>query len=96
MKKNILEYYFLRIYNFQNCLEEKIKLINVVNRVVSYKSAEVISKLCGLHVRSHLDTKDADMMKGIRRRATKIIPNLRNLLYKKKLKRSGLFSLTKA
>ena len=37
--------------------------------------------------------KDADMLKGIQRRTTKMIPSLRNLSYKERLKRLGTFSL---
>ena len=37
--------------------------------------------------------KDADMLEGVQRRATKMIPSLRNLSYEERLKRLGMFSL---
>ena len=37
--------------------------------------------------------KDEDMLKGVQRRATKIISSLRNLSYKERLKRLGMYSL---
>ena len=36
--------------------------------------------------------KNADMLEGVQRRATKMIPSLRNLSYEKRLKRLGMFS----
>ena len=39
-----------------------------------------------------MDTnKDADILKGVQRRTTKMIPSLRNLSYKERLKRLGMF-----
>ena len=62
----------------------------------------MISKLYGSYVRPHLqyciqfwapiNMKDADMLEGVQRKATKMIPNLRNL-YEERLKRLGMFSL---
>ena len=37
--------------------------------------------------------KDADILEGVQRRATKMIPNLRNLSYEERLKILGMFSL---
>ena len=37
--------------------------------------------------------KDADMLDWVQRRATKMIPSLRNLSYKERFKRLGIFSL---
>ena len=61
--------------------------LGVINRGVSYKSAEVISKLS--YVKPHLEyciqfrspinvnVKDADMLEGLQRRATKVIPSFK-------------------
>ena len=78
-------------------------MLCIINRGVSYKSAEVISKQCRLYVRPHLEycvhfwtpinVKNTDMLEGVQRRATKIIPSLRNLSYEERLKRFGMFSL---
>ena len=71
-------------------------MMGIINRVVSYKSAEVISKLYRSYVRPYLEyriqcwlpinVKDADMLEGVQR-------NLRNLSYSERLKRFGIFSL---
>ena len=90
----------------KQCLLAKNKanlMLSIINRGVSYKSAEVISKLYRLYVRPHLEycvqfwapinMKDADMLEEIQRRATKMIPSLGNLSYEERLKRFGMFSL---
>ena len=64
-------------------------MLGKINREVSYISAEIISKLYRTYVKPHLNyciqfwtpinLKDADMLEGVQRRATKIIPSLRSL-----------------
>ena len=66
-------------------------ILRIINRGASYKSAEVISKLYRSYIRPHLEyciqfwsptnVKDADMLEGVRKRATKIIPSLRKVEY---------------
>ena len=84
--------------------KNKANLISgIINRWVSYKSAEVILKLYWSYVRSHLEyciqfglpinVKDADMLEEAHRRVTKMIPSLRNLSYEERLKKLGIFSL---
>ena len=78
-------------------------MLYIINRGLSYKSTEVISKLYRSYVRPHLEystkfwspinEKDADMLEGLHRRATKMVPSLGNLSYKERLKRLGMFSL---
>ena len=70
-------------------------MLGIINRGVLYKSAKVISKLYRLFVRLHLKycIKDTDMLEGVQRRATKIIPSLKILSYEERLKRLGIFSL---
>ena len=63
---------------------------------------EVISKLFRSYVRPHLEycvdfrspinVKDTDMLEGVQRRTTKMIPSLRNFSYEERLKRLGMFS----
>ena len=70
----------------KQCLLAKNKansILGIINRGVSYKSVEVISKLCRSYVRPHLEYciqfwtpingKDADMLEGVKRGATKMI-----------------------
>ena len=78
-------------------------MFTIINRGVSYKSAEIISKPYRSYVRTHLEyciqvmspmnVKDADILEGNQRRATKMIPSLRTLSYEERLKRLGMFSL---
>ena len=42
---------------------------------------------------SPINVNDADMLEAVQRRATKIIPSLRNLPYEERLKRLRMFSL---
>ena len=90
----------------KQCLLAKNKanlLLGTISRIVSYKSAEVISKVYRAYVRPHLEyciqfwsstnVKDADMLERIQRAATKMIPSLRKLSYEERLKRLGMFSL---
>ena len=75
-------------------------MLGIISRGVSYKSAEVISKLYRAYVRPHLEyciqfwspinVKDADKLEGVQRRTTKMIPSLRKL-YEERLKRLGIF-----
>ena len=82
----------------KQCLWAKNKanlMLGIINRGVS--------KLYRSYVRPHLEyciqfwtpinVKDTDMIEGVQRRATKMIPNLRNSSYEEKLKRLGMFSL---
>ena len=64
-------------------------MLGIINRGLSYKSAEVISKLYRSYVRPHLEyciqfwspinEKDADMLERVQRRATKMNLSLRKL-----------------
>ena len=44
---------------------------------------------------SPINEKDADTLEGVQRRATKMIPGLKNLSYQERLKRLGMFSLNR-
>ena len=75
---------------------KKVNLIwGVINRGVLYKS--IISKLYRSYVRPHLEfwipinVKDEDMLKGVQRRSTKMVPSFRNLSYDERLKRLGMY-----
>ena len=90
----------------RQCLIPKKKgnsMLGIINRGLSYKSSEVISKLYRSYVRPHLEyciqfltpinVKDADMLEVVQKRETKMIPSLRNLPYEERLKKLGMFSL---
>ena len=78
-------------------------MLGIIYKGLSYKSSEVISKLYRSYFRPHLgyciqfwtpkNLKDADMLVKVQRRATKMIPSLRNISYEERLKRLGMFSL---
>ena len=90
----------------KQCLLVKNKvhlILGIINRRVSYKSTEVLSKLYRSYIRPHLkyciqfwspiNEKDAGMLEGVQRRAIKMIPSLRNLSYEERMKRLGRFFL---
>ena len=86
----------------KQCLFAKI-MLGIINRGVSYKPDEVISELYRSYARPHLDcciqfwitinVKNADMLNLVQRRATKMVPSLRNLSYEERMRRLGMFSL---
>ena len=80
-------------------------MLGMINKGLSYKSAELISKLYRSYIRPHLEyciqfwspinLKDADMLEGVQRGAAKIILSLRKLSYEERLKSLGAFSLSR-
>ena len=68
-----------------------------------YKEKELIIPLYKTIVRPHLEyciqawrpyrKKDIDMLERVQRRATKMIPKLRNISYEMRLKKCGLTTL---
>ena len=79
------------------------KILGFIGRCVTNRSSEVILKLYLALVRPHLDyavqfwspyyKKDIDLLEAVQRRMTKMIPGLRNLSYKDRLKHLNLHSL---
>lgn len=89
----------------KQCLEARNranKMLGIINRNVSYKSKEVICKLYNSYVRPHLEyciqawkphhRGDLNMLEKVQRRATKMIPSLKNLSYEDRLRELGMFS----
>ena len=87
------------------CLEARNKanrMLGIINRNVSYKSKDVITKLYNSYVRPHLEyciqawrpyhRGDIDMLEKVQRRATKLIPSLRRLSYEDRLRELNMFS----
>ena len=78
-------------------------MLDIINSRVPYKFAKVISKIYKSYVKPHLkyciqfwspiNVKDADMLEGVQKRTTKMIPSLKNLSYEEGLKRLDMFSL---
>ena len=79
------------------------KILGFISRSFEYKSKDIVLPLYKSLVRPHLEyaiqfwslyyRKDIDMLERVQRRATKLIPNIRNLSYEDRLKRLGLYTL---
>ena len=92
-------------FSKNNVYQQKNKanlILGIINRGESYKSAKVIPKLrlYRSYVKPHLYyyiqfwspiNKDANMLEGVQRRATKMIPSLRNVPHEVRLKRLNMF-----
>ena len=80
------------------------RTLGMIRRSFEYKSITVVSHLYKALVRSKLEyaiqawcphlQKDKDLLEGVQRRATKIVPALRDLPYEDRLKAFGLTTLT--
>ena len=74
------------------------QVIGMIRRNITYKEKSLIVPLYKAIVRPHLEyciwsqyiRKDIDMLEKIQRRATKLIPGLRDLRYEERLKECGL------
>ena len=94
-------------FRFRNqCLEARNKayrILGFINKNVLYKSKEVIKSLYNSYVRPHLEyciqvwkphiKQDILLLESIQRRATKLIPSLRNKPYEDRLKELGMYTL---
>ena len=79
------------------------QVLGMIRRNISYKDKSLIVPLYTAIVRPHLEyciqawspylRKDIDMLDKIQRRATKLIPGLRDLRYEERLKECGLTTL---
>ena len=78
-------------------------VLGMIRRNITYKEKSLIVPLYKAIVRPHLEyciqawspylRKDIDMLEKIQRRATKLIPELRDLRYEERLKECGLTTL---
>lgn len=81
------------------------RMLGFINRNFTFKSKEIILPLYTSLVRPHLEyavqfwaphlQKDINKLESVQRRATKLIPSLRNKQYEERLKDLNLFSLKK-
>ena len=79
------------------------KILGLIRRNITYKEKKLIIPLYKAIVRPHLEycmqawrpyrKKDIDTLERIQRRATKMIPELRDLSYEERLKECGLTTL---
>ena len=79
------------------------QVLGMIRRNITYKEKSLIVPLYKAIVRPHLEyciqawspylRKDIDMLEKIQRRATKLIPGLRDLRYEERLKECGLTKL---
>ena len=79
------------------------QVLGMIRRNITYKEKSLIVPLYKAIVRPHLEyciqawspylRKDIDMLEKIQRRATKLIPELRDLRYEGRLKECGLTTL---
>ena len=79
------------------------QILGLIRRKLVYKEKELIIPLYKTIVRPHLEyciqawrpyrKKDIDMLERVQRRATKMIPKLRNISYEMRLKECGLTTL---
>ena len=79
------------------------QILGLIRRNIVYKEKELIIPLYKTIVRPHLEyciqawrpyrKKDFDMLERVQRRATKMIPKLRNISYEMRLKECGLTTL---
>ena len=79
------------------------QILGMIRRNITYKEKSLIVPLYKAIVRPHLEyciqawnphlRKDIDMLETIQRRATKLIPGLRDLRYEERLKECGVTTL---
>ena len=79
------------------------QVLGMIRRNITYKETSLIVPLYKAIVRPHIEyciqgwntylRKDIDMLDKIQRRATKLIPGLRDLRYEERLKECGLTTL---
>ena len=79
------------------------QVLGMIRRNITYKEKSLIIPLYRAIVRPHLQyrihawnphlRKDVDMLEKIQRRATKLIPELRDVTYEERLKECGLTTL---
>lgn len=90
----------------KQCLQARNKankMLGIINRNVSYKSKEVITKLYSSYVRPHIEycaqawsqhsVGDLDLLESVQRRATRLIPSLEGMSYEERLKELNMFSV---
>ena len=94
----------MSLRTMQNCPASKAnQVLGMIRRNITYKDKSLIVPLYKAIVRPHLEyciqawspylRKDIDMLEKIQRRATKLIPGLRDLRYEERLKECGLTTL---
>ena len=85
--------------------EKANKILGLIAQSLDFKNPSVINKLYRSIIRPHLEyavsawspnlIKDSDRLERVQRRATKLIPNIRNKSYENCLKYLNMFFLQK-
>ena len=86
-----------------HCANKANKILGMLSRTFEYRDLELIKSLYTTFVRPHLEFAvavwspylkgDIDVLERVQRRATKLVPSLKKLDYKKRLEAMGLTEL---
>ena len=87
------------------CLTNLEMMLELISRNFDRKSPKVVKRFYTAFVRLHLEyailfwspnyIKDQNLLERVHRRATKLIPTLRNLSYEEQLEQLDMFTLYK-
>ena len=92
-------------YHVKYCANKANKILGMLTRTFEYRNLELFKSLYTTFVRPHLEfvvavwspflKGDINILEKVQRRATKLIPELRNLSYEERLSTIGLTTLEK-
>ena len=90
--------------NIAQCIIKANKVLGMMKRTFTYMDKDIFTVLYKVFIRPHLEycqqawspylAKDIDMLEKVQKRATKLVPSLRNLSYEERLKELKLYSLS--
>ena len=87
----------------QQAYSKASKALGLIGRTISYKSKDVLLRLCKTLVRPHLEycvsawspyyTKDRLLLECVQHRFTRMVPGLKHMSYDNRLQHLGIWSL---